>query len=134
MKCKACGKVCYVKPSLVKRFGACSRQCNAVLAQQAQQRVSSVELMLYNALVAAGLSPVQQYSIPPYTIDYAFPSYKLAVECDGDYWHSTPWQIKKDKQRDKYLAELGWRTLRIKEKQIKSDVTACVALVIKALT
>lgn len=133
MACVVCGKLCYVKPSLVSRFKACSRQCNAVLAQRAQQRVSSVEIILYNALVHAGLFPVTQYEIPPYTIDYAFPSHKLAVECDGDYWHSTPWQMTKDRQRDGYLRKNGWRTLRIKEKQIKTDIAACVSLVIKAL-
>lgn len=133
MKCKVCGKVCYVKPSLVNRFGACSKRCAAFLSQQAQPRISSVEVILYNALVYAGLSPIQQYPIPPYTIDYAFPSHKLAVECDGDYWHSTPWQVKKDRQRDGYLRKNGWSTLRIKEKQIKTDIAACVALVIKAL-
>jgi very-short-patch-repair endonuclease len=134
MKCKVCGKICYVKPSLVGRFGACSRRCAAALSQQAQQRVSSVETTLLNALINAGLTPVAQYPIAPYTIDYAFPAYRLAVECDGDYWHSTPWQKKKDNQRDGYLKKQGWRTLRIKEKQIKTDVAACVALVIKALT
>lgn len=133
MTCVVCGKVCYVKPSLVSRFKACSRQCNGVLAQRAQQRVSSVEIALHNALVDAGLSPVTQYEIPPYTIDYAFPAHKLAVECDGDYWHSTPWQMKKDRQRDGYLRKKGWRTLRIREKQIKTDIDACVSLVIKAL-
>mgnify|MGYP003641888982 CR=1 FL=1 len=41
------------------------------------------------------------------------------IEFDGDYWHSKPEQIKKDKLRDEYLIGKGYKILRVKESEYK---------------
>ncbi len=81
------------------------------------------------ALVARGLEPQGQYSVVPFWIDIAFPSVKLAIECDGDYWHGNKRQQAKDRQKDGYLRRRGWHVLRITETQIKTDIDECVAKV-----
>jgi hypothetical protein len=43
------------------------------------------------------------------------------IEFDGDYWHSKPEQIKKDKQRDDYLRKKGYIILRIRESDYRND-------------
>jgi very-short-patch-repair endonuclease len=54
-------------------------------------------------------------------LDVAIPSLKLNVEYDGKYWHSDNGIPKTfpDEQRDKCLAELGWKVLRVKEERYK---------------
>lgn len=81
------------------------------------------------ALEAHGLLPQGQYSEPPYWIDIAFPAVKLAIECDGDYWHGNKRQQSKDRQKDGYLRRRGWRVLRLTESEIKSNLDECVARV-----
>lgn len=134
MKCEVCGKVCQVKPSLVSRFRVCSRRCAGYLSQQVQQRTSSIETNLIAALEARGLSPQGQFSEVPFWIDIAFPSVKLAIECDGDYWHGNKRQQAKDRQKDHYLRRRGWHVLRITETEIKTDINECVAKIVSFLS
>jgi hypothetical protein len=42
------------------------------------------------------------------------------IEFDGDYWHSKPEQIKKDKLRDEFLLSKGYEILRIKESEFRN--------------
>jgi hypothetical protein len=41
------------------------------------------------------------------------------IEFDGDYWHSKPDQIERDRLRDEYLTGKGYEVLRIKEGEYK---------------
>lgn len=134
MACEVCGKVCQVKPSLVSRFRSCSRRCNAYLAQKTNPRISSIEVNLIAALQSKGYAPEGQYSIPPFWIDIAFPTVKLAVECDGNYWHGNARQQKKDRQKDGYLRRRGWHVLRLTETEIKTNIDECVAKVASFLS
>jgi very-short-patch-repair endonuclease len=40
---------------------------------------------------------------------------QLAVECDGDYWHSSPEDQRADIDRQVELERAGWRFVRIRE-------------------
>ena len=55
-------------------------------------------------------------------IDFALLKNKIAIECDGSYWH-------KDKNRDiarqKIIEKLGWTVLRFSEEEIKNDLIGC---------
>lgn len=52
------------------------------------------------------------------------------IEFDGDYWHSKPKQIIKDKLRDDYLIKCNYKILRVKEMDYKNNpknvITKCV--------
>ena len=52
------------------------------------------------------------------------------IEFDGEYWHSKPEQIEKDKLRDNYLISKGYHILRVKESDYKNDkekiITECL--------
>jgi very-short-patch-repair endonuclease len=56
----------------------------------------------------------EQYQIGPYQLDFAFPKKKIDLEIDGDQHHLDPRVVKSDKRRNAYLAELGWKTIRVK--------------------
>ncbi len=48
-------------------------------------------------------------------------SAKLAVECDGDAWHSTPEQVEADLARERELKRAGWRFWRVRESEYNFD-------------
>ncbi len=63
--------------------------------------------------------------------DFAIPTLKLIIECDGCYWHSCPKhhpkaRITNDKERDKYTTYFGWKTLRLWEHEINDDPEKCL--------
>jgi very-short-patch-repair endonuclease len=49
------------------------------------------------------------------SVDAYFPELRLAVELDHEQTHGTPWAIRRDAWRDRYLAARGIETLRIEE-------------------
>lgn len=134
MACEVCGKVRQVKPSLVSRFRSCSQRCNAYLAQKSYPRISTIEVAMLAALKDKGYAPEGQFSVVPFWIDIAFPSVKLAIECDGDYWHGNKRQQSKDRQKDHYLRRRGWHVLRLTETEIKTNIDECVAKVASFLS
>ncbi len=52
---------------------------------------------------------------------------KLAVECDGDAWHSSPEQVASDFARELELRRCGWQFWRIRESRFYLDPEAALA-------
>jgi very-short-patch-repair endonuclease len=52
---------------------------------------------------------------------------KLAVECDGDAWHSSPEQMASDFARELELRRCGWEFWRIRESRYYLDPEAALA-------
>ncbi|MCU1602804.1 MAG: hypothetical protein JWO22_3513 [Frankiales bacterium] len=48
-------------------------------------------------------------------VDVAIPELRLIFEADGLYYHSTDAQIAADQLRDRWLAAMGWQTIRFRE-------------------
>jgi len=95
---------------------------------------TSIEKRLMDALDVAGIPYEFQYVIgKKFLCDFAFPEAVLIVECDGAYWHSTAKQRRRDASKDAYLQACGYTVLRLSDKQIETDVHACVRA-IQALT
>ncbi len=53
-------------------------------------------------------------------VDFAFPHLQLYLETDGQYWHGTREAQRVDSRRDQIAHLNGWRTLRIKWKELES--------------
>lgn len=83
---------------------------------------SPIERRLFDALVFRGYSPQTQVRCGKYRIDLALPSYNLALECDGKAYHSAPSQKARDRRRDAYLTEHGWKVLRFSGSQINGNL------------
>ena len=56
---------------------------------------------------------IKEYRMGKYSIDFAWPDLKLAIEIDGKQ-HEFPDRKKSDKLKDKYINDCGWKVLRIK--------------------
>lgn len=63
-----------------------------------------------------------QVPVLKYSLDFAIPAHKLAIEIDGDYWHArgsaqlnTMNLIRRadEAERDKTLEKMGWTIFRI---------------------
>jgi len=82
--------------------------------------------------------------------DLVFPSAKLIVFIDGDFWHgfrypawkrrlAPYWKAKIERNRARdirnfaALRRSGWRVLRIWEHQVKHDLPACIRRIVVAL-
>ncbi|WP_456923978.1 AAA domain-containing protein [Geodermatophilus sp. SYSU D00705] len=52
---------------------------------------------------------------------------KLAVECDGDAWHSSPEQVASDFARELELRRCGWQFWRIRESRYYLDPDGALA-------
>lgn len=90
---------------------------------------SYIEERLYNALVREGFEVVPQYRIGRCHVDLAIPSAKLAIECDGKAYHSSPEQKAKDRRRDKFIRSRGWRVIRFTGREINGRLSEVVAKV-----
>lgn len=76
---------------------------------------SEFEKSVFDAITARGYKVMPQYQVNGYRIDLVVVGEKtrLAVECDGDYWHTSPEDVERDFQREKILQRAGWKFWRI---------------------
>ena len=115
-------------------------------------RGTSQELALQTELSKLGLRFKKNTAVLPGCPDIVFPQARLAVFCDGDFWHGRDWTVlrrklgrgtnaaywcakisrnrKRDREVNMLLRKSGWRVLRIWESLIKKDPRA-VALELK---
>lgn len=102
-----------------------------------------IEVAVRRALTARGLKYRKNVMTLPGRPDIVFPSARLIVFIDGDFWHgfrylqwkhrlSPFWQQKVERNRARDLRNFaklrrqGWRVMRIWEHQVKCDLAGCV--------
>ncbi len=115
------------------------------------------ELILRKALWEKGIRYRKNYKLLPGKPDIVFIKEKIAVFCDGDFWHGHNWSlrgmssleeelsrysdywknkiltnIERDRRTDDKLKDLGWKVIRLWESEIRKDVDGCVAIIVKA--
>jgi very-short-patch-repair endonuclease len=83
---------------------------------------SPIERQLYNALVARGYAVTSQVPCSKYRIDLALVGPRIAIECDGKAFHSSPKAKARDRRKDKCLKENGWCVLRFSGRRINGDL------------
>ena len=104
---------------------------------------TSIELILRRALWRRGIRYRKNVSSVLGSPDIAIPKYKMAIFCDGEFWHGKRdiskcnkyWleKIKRNKERDLeitiQLRDEGWTVLRFWEKEIRENIDGCVEIV-----
>jgi SPP1 gp7 family putative phage head morphogenesis protein len=86
------------------------RRLNARMAKHRKSsKMTYIEQRMAELLRKLGISYIFQYPVLKYDVDFAIPALKIAIECDGEYWH-------RDKQADdirqKRIENEGWFVLR----------------------
>jgi very-short-patch-repair endonuclease/DNA polymerase III delta prime subunit len=77
---------------------------------------SEFERLILDELLKRGYKVRTQYPVGYYRIDMVveYEGQKLAIECDGERWHSGAEKIAEDLARQAVLERLGWRFHRIR--------------------
>lgn len=83
---------------------------------------SPIESKLYDALTFNGFNVETQVPCGRYRIDLAIPRYRIAIECDGKAYHSSPNQKAHDRRKNTYLKKHGWKILRFSGRAINNNV------------
>ena len=116
------------------------------------------EISLRKALWHLNLRYRVNYKKLPGKPDIVFTKQKVAVFCDGDFWHGHNWalrgltsleeelsgysefwrnkilnNIRRDNEETKKLETMGWTVIRIWESDIKNDLPTCVKTVQETL-
>ncbi|ADC48972.1 hypothetical protein BpOF4_04540 [Alkalihalophilus pseudofirmus OF4] len=61
-------------------------------------------------------------------------SHKLAIEADGKAFHSSPQQKARDKRRDAFLRNNGWRVMRFSGRQIFRELNSVLDRIEKEIS
>src|SRR4051812_37657899 len=129
-----------------------SARATAAARGSSKKTNTRCEVTLRRALWAAGCRYRKNSSDLPGRPDIVFVGARLAVFCDGDFWHGRDWEtrrqklsrgtnsaywlakiernIERDQQNTRRLGEMGWTVLRFWESQIRSDLAGVVRTVL----
>lgn len=111
----------------------------AAFAEKLQRIVaeseSPFEEEVAKSLVARGYDIVQQWKVGSYRIDMVaiYKNLKIAIECDGEAYHSSDEQIRADMERQTILERCGWRFLRIRGSEYFRDPQKIIEAVVEEL-
>lgn len=116
-----------------------------------KSRNTSIEILLRKALWTKGYRYRKNYKELPGKPDIVLTKYKIAIFCDGEFFHGKDWEVLKpriergdnseywlkkisrnmerDNEVDKQLLFLGWTVIRFWGKDIKRDVDECIKVI-----
>ncbi len=94
---------------------------------------SPIEDMMWDALRASEIQAERQYEIrernTSYNLDFAVEcndGARIAIECNGDTYHSTRAARDRDRRRNTYLTTQGWLVQRFGTDEILNDLRGCI--------
>ncbi|MDR1765034.1 MAG: very short patch repair endonuclease [Lachnospiraceae bacterium] len=111
-----------------------------------RSRDTSIETVFRKALWHSGVRYRKNYKALPGTPDIAITKYRVAVFCDGEFWHGKDWETKqasihsnrdfwinkiqrnmiRDNAADITLRQMGWVSLHFWGEDIKKHLDLCV--------
>ena len=107
---------------------------------------TSIEVSLRKELWHAGVRFRKNYTKLPGAPDIALTQHRIAIFCDGEYWHGKDWEKKKhriksnrkywirkiernidrDNEVNRILFGSGWTVIRFWGNEIRNNVEGCV--------
>ena len=116
-------------------------------------RDTSIEVVFRKELWRAGVRYRKNLRALPGTPDIAITKYRIAVFCDGEFWHGKDWHlvreklhtrrdfwvnkiernIERDNEVERRLDALGWTCLRFWGRDIHRNLALCVKDVLDAV-
>lgn len=126
-----------------KGLSAASNTAARIARASSAKRNTGPELLLRQALRKCAIRYRCHVGCLPGNPDFVLRSARVAVFCDGDFWHgrnlkqrlkalaaghnSSYWvakissNVRRDRAVDRHLRELGWLPLRLWESDIRAD-------------
>lgn len=109
--------------------------------ENVHQEISTASESPFEEAVAIALSDrgyhlVQQWEVGAYRLDMVavYGKKVVAIECDGERWHSGDSKIREDMERQTILERLGWRFIRIRGSEYYHAPAQTIERVIQELT
>lgn len=121
-----------------------------------RKRDTRCEVKLRSALWRAGVRFRKNVASLPGKPDIVFPTHRLVVFCDGDFWHGKDWKerlpklasgtnsaywvakiernMERDREHTRRLGEAGWRVLRVWESEIHRQTDAVLERILHLLS
>lgn len=134
--CKQCNAEISLTPyfAFVRKKQFCSRKCKVRFHGE-----TGIERAVRLALDALHLTYLQEEPFPrhrklgrPYHADFLLPSLAIDLEVDGTHWHGGKHQ--EDARRDAFVTALGYRVIRITDKEIQTTRSLIDTLRLKITT
>ncbi len=119
--------------------------------QHIRSNDTEIEVLLRKALWKKGFRYRKNYKGLPGKPDIVLTKYKIAIFCDGEFFHGKDWEvlrtrlknsnnsgfwidkisrnIKRDDEINKQLMFMGWTVIRFWGKEIKKNTNECVCSV-----
>lgn len=92
---------------------------------------TSIEIKMADELDKRHVEFIEQYNIDDrYVVDFFLPRHNIIIECDGEYWHTLPEVVSRDKRKNAYINSRGYSLYRFWESEINESVEACVDIVV----
>lgn len=123
--------------------------------QHIRSKDTEIERILRNALWHKGLRYRKNYDVLPGKPDIVLTKFKIAIFCDGEFFHGKDWEmlksrllksknskywidkisrnIERDDEINKKLLFQGWTVIRFWGKDIRRNVEECVKVVEETL-
>jgi very-short-patch-repair endonuclease len=98
------------------------------VSRQLRSNMTDAEKLLWSRLRAKQLKGRQFYRqriIGNYIVDFYCPRVNLIVELDGGQ-HYTDEGIEKDKERDTYISEKGYKILRFSDREVFENLPGVI--------
>ena len=121
--CKHCHKEFQLPTSDTDRGRGtfCSWQCFKKYRGE-----TSIEKKIRECLNLVHIQFQQEVKIGRYHADFLIKNTNILIECDGVYWHSLKKIKDRDKRRDVFLREKGYRIYRFPEEEINKSPLTCL--------
>lgn len=111
---------------------------------------TNLESLVRSALHRRGYRFRKHMKGLPGTPDIVFTKQKVVIFIDGDFWHGFDFDSRKDDLTDiwrtkiaanierdarntRMLQEEGWKTIRLWQHEIESDLELCLNIIVKSL-
>ena len=104
-------------------------------SRQLRSNLTESERALWSGLRSKQVLGVQFYRQKPigeYIVDFFAPRAKLVIEVDGSK-HVEEKQARKDKNRDDYLASLGFKVLRFTSREVLKEREAVAGVIYRTI-
>ena len=123
--------------------------------QHIKSKDTSIEIALHKALWKKGYRYRKNFKGLPGKPDIAITKYKIAIFCDGEFFHGKDWEVKKpklmnsknsdywiskiernmerDHENEQKLLFMGWTVIRFWGKEILKNTDDCIKVIEEAI-